>query len=950
MVFLFFLGSAQDLSYRQFTIEDGLPSNHVYDIHQDQDGFLWFATENGLSRYDGAQFTNYTIFDGLPDTEILLFYEDSKARIWLVPLNGKIGYLKNGKFHNNENTKYLNQIYFDDIVTDIGEDKDGTIHFISFKNAIQLNNNNEIKKIKLNQQSRNLIKNFQGEIFYIPLNRDSLYAPILNSSDLSEVALDFNQFDNKNLHKLVYTRALTIADIFKWSKDDKAKVSEKFESNFLIHNNHIWLFGGETPLQIIETNNNKIHKIKSVKNLLNNRGIIDKDNNIWLGSAVGNGVFKFNASNSQVYKVGTHLEGSLLNSFFIDKTNGTIYVGTNDGFVNIISNNDINIKKIKPRKAGNPRVRTIGKGKFGNIWVVCDSHIEILNIRSISSTKENLNGSPKDLVINDKDNYAFVTTADGVYRFEYNENGPYNPKRLFNRRTMFIHPDSDSTFWLGTSKGLHFSTGKIDDGTFEKFNIDDPITSINHVDSTVIVATKGKGIVAIKNGKIKRITTDDGLSSNLVRSIFVNEDKSIWFSTNEGLSKLQSIDETPYSFLTLNEQNGLISNDVIDCDIMDSTIYVLCPQGISKLNLNHIDTKKTIPQIKIDQVFVNDIPRERDSISNLSHLENNITIDFSGIYFGNRKNLEYIYQLKGYHKSWQRTKSNTLLFEQLPPSQYALELYASIDNNKNTKPEVLRFEIIPAFYQRKIVQLIGTILIALLLLYFIKRQIQKEKTKSKIENRLLQLEQIALQSQMNPHFIKNSLGAIQHLMIKKDVRAANKYLIVFGELITELLKQSDQSIIKVADEIRILDLYLSIEKLRFDNNFEYSIVCNDEDILGKKIPSMMIQPLAENSILHGFRNSGNKRKNKLTIQLTPKNDYVICRVTDNGEGFINDKSLKTSFTEKEGIALNNIKERITLLSIKNTKTSFEILRSDNEGTIIQLCLPIKEDYDHSDNY
>ena len=515
---------------------------------------------------------------------------------------------------------------------------------------------------------------------------------------------------------------------------------------------------------------------------------------------------------------------------------------------------------------------------------------------------------------------------------------------------MCMHLDSDSTLWLGTNKGLYFSTGNIDDKSFKKFNIDDPITSINHVDSTVIVATKGKGIVVIKNGKIKRITTDNGLPSNLVRSIFVHKDKSIWVSTNEGLSKLQSIDKSPYSFLTLNEQNGLISNDVIDCDIMDSTLYVLCPQGISKLNLNHIEAEKTIPQIKIEQVLVNDISIERGSLANLSHQQNNITIDFSGIYFGNRKNLEYIYQLKGYHKNWQRTKSNSLLFEQLPPSQYALELYASIDNNKSTEPEIINFEIIPAFYQRKTVQLLGAIFTALLLLYLIRRRIQKEKEKSKIENRLLQLEQVALQSQMNPHFIKNSLGAIQHLMIKKDVRAANKYLIVFGELITQLLKQADQSMIKISDEIKILELYLSIEKLRFDNNFEYAIVCNSEDILGKKIPSMMIQPLAENSILHGFRDLGNKRKNKLTIHLTPQKDYIICLVEDNGEGFKNNKTHQSSFTKKEGIALNNIKERVTLLSTKNPKTSFGILRSDNEGTVIQLCLPIKEDYDQSDNY
>ena len=94
------LVEAQELAYRNFTIADGLPSNTVYDICQDDEGYMWFATENGLSRYDGEHFKNFTIMDGLPDTEVLSFFKDSRKRIWFSTLNGKIGYLEKGKFHN----------------------------------------------------------------------------------------------------------------------------------------------------------------------------------------------------------------------------------------------------------------------------------------------------------------------------------------------------------------------------------------------------------------------------------------------------------------------------------------------------------------------------------------------------------------------------------------------------------------------------------------------------------------------------------------------------------------------------------------------------------------------------------------------------------------------------------------------------------------------------------
>lgn len=944
MLFLSTLTYSQDISYQHFTIENGLPSNHVYDIYQDDDGFMWFATENGLSRYDGSDFKNYTILDGLPDTEILNFFEDTKKRVWLITFNGKMGYLKDGKFYNSKNTPFLKSIFFDDLITNVEEDKDGVIHFLSGNTVLQLNNQNSISKIKLKMSCRNLMKDKQGVIYYIPSNNFSTYY-VLHSSNQEEVKIDFDKFDKENLLKLVYTQRLTIANIFDWSKQEAAKVNESRESFFLRQKNNLWLFGSNIPLQVIELNGDNIKSTRILNNIQVSIGIIDRDNNLWFGSAFGNGVYKLNPSISEVYKAGEHLEGNLLNSFFIDKSNGTIYCGTNDGFVNIISNNKIESKRIEVHELGISRIRSIGKGKFGNIWVVNDAFLGQLN-RNLSLGNQVVRGSPKSLHINTENNQAFLSTSKGCYQFRYDENGIIEANKIFDKRSMYIHIDSDSTIWIGTNRGLYFSKSyNLDKPFFEKIEVNAPITNINNIDSTLLVATKGEGILSIKNGKLKRITTDDGLASNLVRSIFVHDDKTIWISTNEGLSKMQYHDGTNFSFVTLNEKNGLLSDNVLDFDIMDSTLFVLCPQGISKLNLNEIDAAENAPQIKIEQVLVNNIPLEKDSISTLSYQQNNITIDFSGIYFSNRKNLDYTYKLKGYHQDWQRTKSNNLVFEQLPPGKYTLELFASINNNKNTRIEKLSFEIIPAFYQRRAVQLLGLILGSVLLFYLTRRRFEKEREKSKIENRLLQLEQIALQSQMNPHFIKNSLGAIQHLMIKKDIRSANKYLIVFGELITQLLKQSDQSMIKISDEIQILELYLSIEKLRFDNNFEYSIKCDSEEILDRKIPSMMIQPLAENSILHGFRDLGNKRQNELKIYLTPKDDYIICLVEDNGEGFNPYKAYKTIFTKKEGIALNNIKERISLLSTKNPKTSFDILRSNNTGTSIQLCLPIKEDYD-----
>ena len=128
---------AQIPGFTQFNINNGLPSNTVYDINQDENGFLWIATDYGLSRFDGVNFKNFTISDGLPDNEILKLFRDSQNRIWLIGFNGKIGYLKNYKFFNHNNKELLNELDFNNYVADIFEDSQQNIWLLESLNNIK---------------------------------------------------------------------------------------------------------------------------------------------------------------------------------------------------------------------------------------------------------------------------------------------------------------------------------------------------------------------------------------------------------------------------------------------------------------------------------------------------------------------------------------------------------------------------------------------------------------------------------------------------------------------------------------------------------------------------------------------------------------------------------------------------------------------------------------------
>ena len=110
---------AQERSYYNYSVKDGLGSNTVYEVFQDSRGFIWIATESGVSIFDGYKFKNLTSQDGLPDNEIFGFFEDSQKRIWFRTFNGRVGFWQEGVFHTSANDSSLVHADFNHFITNI---------------------------------------------------------------------------------------------------------------------------------------------------------------------------------------------------------------------------------------------------------------------------------------------------------------------------------------------------------------------------------------------------------------------------------------------------------------------------------------------------------------------------------------------------------------------------------------------------------------------------------------------------------------------------------------------------------------------------------------------------------------------------------------------------------------------------------------------------------------
>ncbi|MDQ6763712.1 MAG: histidine kinase [Bacteroidota bacterium] len=222
------------------------------------------------------------------------------------------------------------------------------------------------------------------------------------------------------------------------------------------------------------------------------------------------------------------------------------------------------------------------------------------------------------------------------------------------------------------------------------------------------------------------------------------------------------------------------------------------------------------------------------------------------------------------------------------------------------------------------------------------QKLESEKTKAELQQKATELEMQALRAQMNPHFIFNCLNAINGYILNNEPEMAADYLTKFSRLIRMVLNNSQKQFISLEEELETLGLYLHMESLRFKDNFNYEIKCDDTiDAFSLFIPPMLLQPFVENAIWHGLMNK--KRDRKLIIGLHFENDVLHCTIADNGVGRKKAALLKSKSAEKnKSMGMDITRNRMALLNHDlDGKSFFEINDLEDEygksaGTSVSL--------------
>ena len=951
---------------QHFSTKDGLPSNNCFYTLQDSKGYIWIATDAGVSRFDGRVFENFSVDDGLPDNQILQLREDKEGRIWFLSLNGQLSYFYDGKIFNDTNNKLLKSLNFNAVVVSFYEDSKGRLWLGTNKNMLIMWNGKSITKYisknvdrqffntfiyedsrgKIWAYSSSSLRTFNGENFDVVAEEDLpiSYKTILNTADRSLAYISRKGLVTKKGGVNHFEYRL-----------DSSLLNKDLGYIHLDQGKHLWLSTGSGIYQV--SPDGKVVNYLSSKP--SSQVIEDTKGNMWFTTSEG--IYMLPKKSERLYVVNKSdgLTSDGVKSLIKDDMN-RFWLGFDDASINVLNLSDQRVAHIKlpDRKKygtikqlsydsieqavyfaseyGLGRLNRVGN-TLNDIDYLKESNNLMFVVKSFSLSK----GSDLALALSS----GVVILKDRDKKFEFSSRDLRAGINLFRNRSYCTFYDSNGDLWFSNVDGLSYFSSQ---GVFS-FHKKSPLLTrrINDIkelhDGTVALATDGYGIVYIKDQKIiKVITQRDGLTDNICKKLFV-KGNALWVVTNNGINKI-TLDTGNVSVETFEYTNALLKDDVNSLYIDSEYAYFATNNGLVYFPVNNSDRTKALPQALISSIVNNKVKlglNRSKHILNASN--NNITFYYSAIDFQNN-NITYRYRLKS-DANWTETKNRRLEFSSLEPGEYVFELSAKYNDSDWGKTTKVNFVLEGHFWQS--LWFLGIVFIAAGLGFYkvavviTRRQKNKEQEQLLLKNKILMLEQRALQAMMNPHFVFNVMNSIQHYINTQDNASANKILTGFARLIRKNLDICTRSFITLEEELEYLELYLSLEKKRFGEKFNYAIhvdrsIDNEETM----IPSMLLQPYIENAIWHGIMPK--EEGGKIDIEMKPASDgYLLINIIDDGIGIENSLRDKKGHHVSKGMDLT--KERINLLNQVGAKSiQMQIRQNGKSGTFVSISVPLNQ--------
>ncbi len=942
------------LSFRHFTTADGLPSSETYFTLEDSKGYIWIGTDNGLARFDGYDFRVFDRDDGLKNAVVFVGLETEEQDFWVSTYTGECFRLDGEVFVPYQyNNLILELKQKNPIIKIIDVLKDGSVVLVTENQGmIRISPYGEL--IELTDASQNYLYIYTQErpstrfSVQVRLFEGGIREPGKWSGQKPVMFVDArgNKKIVPNIKVQVTPRHTVVMDAS--AKDSGVLVASKggivyFQDSTMVFQYRPGIF-------------NAIHYERY------------DDHTFFISSINGGGLIRAELDiEQQQFQLDTVLRAVSVSMSYLD-TKGGLWVNCLNEGVYYCSNPAQRLIRLKgdddylkPRalalgldndvfvgygggnvfrhQEGDPTAKLVKvynkstNGRYTNIIDIYHEdrtqHVLFLKYEVFPDQHGNYSSYRDFTAALDKpyslgqyytakrfrnfgDHLLWANSA-AFGKFDLERRIPVSripvvvdPDNLYGFRCYAIFPDGRE--FVGTLNGLR---EVMPDSTLRKTNLgipalDERIEDMVQLNATAVaIGTRGKGLVYYGQDTSYTINVSDGLASDNIRNLHVSDDESLWIATFRGVSKVTFINKgMDYQLRTFTTGRGLVDNEVHDVDSRNNEVWLASTAGVYRFEEPPIDSVSNPPIL--NWIRVNGKRHSVDSL-NLAPRERNVSFQYTTTILSIGDKINYRYRVSK-AEDWQESQSRIANYPSLQAGEYTFEVQSQNIDGVWSKSLSIPFSIEAYFMETWKPWAIGLLLgFVGLFIWFTIRE-NNRRREQELLLRINELEHSALHAQMNPHFVFNSLNSIQNFVLHNKTREAATYLSRFATLIRATLRASVHGQHALAEEVKMLNGYLELEKLRFKEVFDYQITVDpelpQEDIT---IPPLLVQPFVENAILHGLREctSGGI----IEVGISGDQDLLLVTIRDNGVGINLDNLGKD---DSYGMAIT--RERLKIMS------------------------------------